>query len=531
MSWPLSLPSVRQQWNMRSRGCLPQGNWNLFDSQGITFLGEDLYLWSFRGMVPGSRLGEVSALQLYRWVEGLGFERLSAGHVGHSPAWEYPGSGNLITDRIPWVWGDCHVVADDRYLYAFDASRWIRIDPTTLDWLVIAGAWPDFGEIPASVDAPVGADARFHSLTRRSVVHDGYLYMWDAAPTSQFGAGFARFRRMQLSHPYPVETLFSCSGTFEELSEEDPSTGLPYGLRGDKLYGSESIAFAIDGDFMYVLYYGGLGPGGYWPSDNLGYSNGNVAGLFRYPLADLSQWDLLYYGLDAAAQGSFPRDMTSGYSFNDPYISQGEAGIAAGFENPVWPGTGTPDLEGFQPTTASIAITDSRKLAFANAPVAFFASGFGAFGYTVCLFDLPSLESEVQFSGPMRHNRSAPFYETICNGTAGDESHVGWNASNRQRAWIYRSGSTPLIQHPNLASLTSKGDSVWFSTPVLTNFVGNIGSFQDWYSAHFVVELARAASTGAAIDVRLKFDGVELKAYSPQGVLERLDPPEEVQLT
>jgi hypothetical protein len=367
--------------------------------------------------------------------------------------------------------------------------------------------------------------------------HEGYIY-WPELLVWNDSA--VRIRRMSTTAPYPVETYWLPPGIAGGSAiDTNPATGRPYAVEMDWMGGSSgptAYGLAFEGDWFYLLqndsqwdnYHGDVEP----PTAD----GGAYMALYRAPVADPSQWELLYWGWDAFNQGAYPRDATTEYSSVAPYIvPPGYLYLTPGFENPVWPATGTPDLEGFDP--AAVPVISNGSLFFQNWTTAYIQ--IMLHGLTLCRFDLPRLVADVQANGPIRHNQQAPYYETIANGTAGDEGFVGYNYNNRQRGFQYRSGNVPLLTHAAGAGLCTAPSSERFAgsllypSPSLSSFGPAIAFNLDTWCNWMICELTPVDQTpsSAAIDVRLRFDGLEMRGYGPQYPLTVQPPPEEVILS
>lgn len=563
--------SARKQWFQTSYACLPNGNWNSA-SQDICILDNGevwVYMVRISSMFSsyiweGVQIGGEVELTWIGKVSPEGCEQVSGDEFTYGPtldsyqdAWGYwvPRDEDFYLPHTGWGFSaaNSQMITDGTFIYIYwnwssngSGSRtnaWYKLDPNTYEFEKIAGSYfPDGGDSP--VDSPVGLYATFGDVGQ-ALVHGGWIYFPDIPVRFGSSQELTSIRRMGLTPPYPVETVWDGGspagypGTGDPLAlirwwnAINPATGLPNNLNDDVFtHSGSSVAryagMAIWEDYIYVL--SSLAAGFVeTPFESFQ----RIQAIKRIPIEGGS-FETLFYGLGYGgyrATAEFRDDINDSLEF--------PTGIPHDFlaNHRVWSFVGVPELEGWDPDLSGIEVSPNGTLFMPNDCGANFQSGFNAWGVRIIKFDLPTLIAHYEAEGPWRVDRANPQWDTISGGTAFDESALDGRQlpANRNRIWLTRMGGTPLLSHQIMPGATMNNvHPDWvgkyvFIQPSITDSVFPLDLSPDSTNNAMIICVLSEGVTD--LQANLYFDGIALKSYAAGPGLVRAYAPEEVVLT
>lgn len=565
---PVPLISAREQWFQKTYACLPNGQFHNA-SQGMCIL-DNGEVWVYMARVDANFVaypwdfGGASQLTEIHWIGKVspeGCERVAGDEFVYGSAMaDY---GDAFGYRVPldtdhylpesaWSYTSesCFIATDGTYIYIYQNwgstgagsgepyPRWsklYRLDPQTYEFEWIAGS---LFSSPTPEDNAIGLDATFGDMGQ-PVFHEGWMYFTDlySRASPSFASPRMKLRRISLTAPYPVETVYTWaytgypgdtdSGLGAFMGAINPGTDLPNFFNEDALYHQHSnhnmMPMSYWDGYLYML------PQGY---DSVPHQ---LFAIRRCPLAG-GDIETLFYGIgwgDTIPPGAAQINRDNLIDSTEFPTGKLHDFIANHYPPSV---IGTPELEGFDNDAWWIAVTPSGELMSFNFSGASYSGIIR--GTRVCKFDLPDLIAHYEESGPWRVDRVNPQWDTIAGGTVFDETSLFRNTTgNRQREWLVRDGGTPLLSTPCTPGIATNN--------VHTDWVGKFAYLQsapaesvvsqdyanNTLGTAMMVSVLDPAGGSGDLQVRLYFDGVALKGYGAVPGMEKAIAPAEVVLT
>lgn len=531
MSWPSPVPSVRKQWKQSSYAVIPNGNWTTY-AQGITILdNDDVWMFNFGQMDFQFTVG--GGLYLAK-VEPLGSERVTPdGSKQLTPQLAtfahpivQPGWTGVDADIGEWTW---HIGVgwsftndgSDIYFFAraishgptgFQINQIFRFNPRTRRVDALAG-----DQVSGIKDSMIGLNASIERANGMTY-HDGYLWWSERASHSDASWRIGQFRRMKLESPFSVESIWphhrNPSGypatdgdRFLWLGEINSTTGLPNALQEDVFPASEYYDIPLQFIDNYI-YFIGRYPGYSVPLDT----------ALKYEVVELSRVDIdtglkepLYYGISHSGPNHPDRDRYSNHESTPLGVPSGSS------QNNNIPYDGTWYYEGWNPSEKAGLALLGDDLIFANMQSFFWDVGVNygqQFGEYISKINLPRLlEAVEENGGPIRHDRRKPMFETIANGTIGDEQVLPQNFGRRYRSHVSRDGYTPLLSHiAGAGGITTNPRSSFWSNKVAYVSPQLPYTTRGWSAAN--AKFVKILEPGDdQFLIRVKFNGTHLKGY------------------
>lgn len=530
MTWPKALPSARNQWNQWTYACAPCGNWGAghallaMDNGDLYMILRRWYQYQYDesdmfvnlvARVTPDGLERISPDLTRYSAEGLNYGDINEIAPFDLPSWS--GTGDIRA--TPWAtFGDLHAVTDGRRIFALDmdVGRMMMIDTFTYEFTHVAGVY----NASTPSDNFVGVDAGLPDVMTMTY-SDGYVWFPSYgryASNDRYG----QLRRMSTTPPYAVSTVLDWAhpsgfpdGTVVENSAwkvaTNPVTGLPNYFNPDALDWQTDTAIEFwEGD---LYYYTSLTPG----------ASLNLSEFGRIDM-DTGLKQVLIYGLEDPVPNTPVRDRTSNHESTPLGV------LVNGNENNFVPGSGTWFYEEMDLGSRSTILGD--YFVTPNYAMAAFLSGYQIIGTGIATIHLPSLLTAVAENGgnPIRHDRRNPFWNTVANGTAADEQPgAGWSSAMRQRYWLQRDGSVPLLTHPLWGSTLTVGKAgplqgrlvyMMSALPYMVRGSDNNNAY--------IVKVLDPPGVGSQdrMRVTVTFEGTHLKGYGPAKGLQFEHPTE-----